>query len=148
MRAERGKLLFRVAADQQLHRHIWAGVAAALAALFAYEGYREHRTDWGSVIFFAGYLLTALLSRKVAFYENGIHFPEEPTGPRARFIAWGQIERFHWEGDVLTVVPTSSLLGRGAGSVGDLSRAGSVRVPTGRRVQLENLLSAIQEAQV
>jgi hypothetical protein len=148
MRAERGKLLFRVNAEQQLQRHIWAGVAAVLAALFAYEGYREHRMDWGSVIFFVGYLLTAMLSRKVAFYENGIHFLEEPAGPRARFIAWGQIERFHWDGDVLTVVPTSSLLGPGAGAAGDLSRAGSVRVPAGRRVQVENLLSAIQGARV
>jgi hypothetical protein len=147
MHAQRGKLLFRVNADQQLQRYIWAGVAIILAASFAYQGHREHRLDWGTVIFFVGCCLSFLLSRKVIFYKNGIYFPQDPTGTRARFIAWQQIERFHWDGDVLTVVPALSLLG-GAGSFSGPNTGGSVRVPTGRRVQVENLLSAIQTERI
>ena len=147
MHAERGKLLFRVTAEQQAQRAIWAVVATALATLFAYDASTKHRADWGTVIFLAGYGLSFLRSRKVLFCENGIYFPEDPSGPRARFIAWRQIERFHWDGDVLTVVPSSSLLG-GAGSLSGPNTGGSVRVPTGRRIHVENLLSEIQPVRI
>jgi hypothetical protein len=75
------------------------------------------------VIFFAGYRLSFLLSRKVAFCENGSHFPQEPSGPRARFIAWPHIERFYWDDDVLTIMPASSLL-RGGGRSARVGRIG------------------------
>ena len=140
MDAERGKLLFRVAAEKRPERNIWTIVAIALAIVYGYEAYREHRSDWGMVIFFAGYGLSFLLSRKVAFYENGIHFPQEPSGPRARFIAWPQIERFYWDDDVLTIVPASSLL-RGGGGEGGPVLGGSVRIPIARRRQVETLLA-------
>jgi len=92
MHAERGKLLFRVNADKQPQRFIWA----VLAFGYAYDAYFEHRNNWWMMVYFAAYALTFLATRKVAFYENGIHFPQDPSGGRARFIAWPQIERFHW----------------------------------------------------
>ena len=147
MQAERGKLLFRVAAEKRPERNIWAIVAIGLAIVYAYEAYKEHRSDWGMVIFFAGYGLSFLLSRKVQFYENGIHFPQEPSGGRARFIAWPQIQRFYWDDDVLTIVPASSVLSSGGGG-GVPLLGGSVRIPMARRVQVENLLAAVSGARL
>jgi hypothetical protein len=146
MHAERGRLLFRLAAEKRPERLIWAIVAIALASFYAYEAYKEHRSDWGMVIFFVGYGLSFLLSRKVGFYENGIYFPQEPSGGRTRFIAWPQIKRFYWDQDVLTIVPESSILSGGIGGVPIIG--GSVRIPTGRRVQVENLLSVVPDARV
>jgi hypothetical protein len=99
------------------------------------------------VIFFAGYGLSFLLSRKVQFYENGIHFPQEPSGGRARFIAWPQIDRFYWEDDVLTIVPASSVLSSGGGG-GVPLLGGSVRISMARRVQVENLLAVVSGARL
>jgi len=147
MHAERGKLLFRVAAEKRPERNIWTIVAIALAIVYGYEAYKEHRSDWGMVIFFAGYGLSFLLSRKVAFYENGIHFPQEPSVPRARFIAWPQIERFYWDDDVLTIVPASSLL-RGGGGGGGPVLGGSVRIPIAWRLQVVTLLATVPDARV
>jgi hypothetical protein len=146
MHAERGRLLFRVAAENRQERFIWTIVAIALAIFYAYEAYKEHRSDWGMVIFFVGYGLSFLLSRKVGFYEKGIHFPEEPSGGRTRFIAWPQIKRFYWDQDVLTIVPESSILSGGSGGAPIIG--GSVRIPTGRRVQVENLLSVVPDGRV
>jgi hypothetical protein len=156
MHADRGKLLFRVNVDKrnnsalagpQFQRLIWDGVACAMASVFAYDASTSHRVDWSALIFFAGYGLSFVRSRKVLFYENGIYFPEDPAGGQSRFIAWRQIERYHWDADVLTVMPATSLLG-GAGSLSGLYAGGTVRVPTARRVQVENLLSAIQIARI
>ena len=61
--------------------------------------------------------------------------------PRAqsRFIAWSQVERFHWDGDILTIVPTSSVM---AGSeLGRPLLGGALRVPMNKRAQVENLLA-------
>jgi hypothetical protein len=47
--------------------------------------------------------------------------------------------RYHWDGDILTIVSTSSVMG-GA----DLGRpllGGSARVPPGKRAQMQNLLA-------
>ena len=146
MHAERRRLLFRVAAEKRPERFIWTIVAIAVPIFYAYGTHKEHRSDWGMVIFFAGYGISFLLSRKVGFYENGIHFPQEPSGGRTRFIAWPQIKRFCWDQDVLTIVPESSILGGGSGGAPIIG--GSVRIPTGRRVRVENLLSVVPDARV
>ena len=48
--------------------------------------------------------------------------------------------------DVLTIVPESSILSGGSGGAPIIG--GSVRIPTGRRVQVENLLTVVQDARV
>src|ERR1700730_18460320 len=103
MHSERGKLLFQVAAERQTERYVWAALAACYAVICAISIYREHWSNIGMLIFFFAYGLRFLVSRKVAFYENGMHFPPDPSGARERFIAWPQVERFHWDGDVLTI---------------------------------------------
>jgi len=144
---ERGKLLFRVAAGKPRERNIWAVVAITVAIVYAYEAYKEHRSDWGMLIFFVGYGLSFLLNRKVDVYENGIHFPQEPSGGQTPFIAWPQIQRCYWDDDVLTIVPASSVLSSGGGG-GVPLLGGSVRVPMARRVQVENLLAAVSSARL
>lgn len=93
----------------------------------------------------AGYALSFALSSKVAFYEKGIHFPQEPSGGRARFIDWSQIGRFYWDGDVLTVVPNDALLSTGGGNIGIPMQGGSVRIPAARQVQVANLIGEFAE---
>lgn len=67
------------------------------------------------------------LRRKGSVYENGILLP----GTQNRFIAWSQIERFHWDGDILTIIPASPIMGGG----------GDLRVPADKRAQMESLLA-------
>jgi hypothetical protein len=74
MHAERERLLSRLAAEKRPERLIWAIVAIALAIFYAYEAYKEHRSDWGMVIFFVGYELSFLLSRKVDSTRTGFTF--------------------------------------------------------------------------
>lgn len=55
----------------------------------------------GAYLAFHGIL--ALRARRLDFYENGIYFPGDSSASKPRFIAWSAIERFHWDGDSLTV---------------------------------------------
>ncbi len=143
MHTERGKLLFRVTAEHQRQRLIWLLIAAAMAVLLGLTIYEKHRPDWGGVIFFTGYAITFAMARKVAFYENGVHFPQEPSGGRGRFISWQQVERFYWDGDVLTIVPNAALLTSGGGNIGLPPLGGSVRIPMARHVEVVNLLGRV-----
>jgi hypothetical protein len=79
--------------------------------------------------------------RRVSIYQNGIHFPRDSSGAQSRFIAWSQVERFHWDGDVLTIVPTSSVIG--GSELGRPLLGGAIRVPMNKRVQLENILAGL-----
>jgi hypothetical protein len=141
MHSERGTLLFKVAADRQPERYIWAVLAVCFAVVCAISVYREHGSNLGMLIFFVAYGLRFLVSRKVVFYENGIHFPPDPSGARERFIAWPQVERFHWDGDVLTIIPSTSVLTSGGGSGASALAGGTLRIPAARRAEVENLLS-------
>jgi hypothetical protein len=90
------------------------------------------------------YLATRFKATTRNLNPHRISFPSDDYA-RRRFIAWPQIERFHWDGDVLTVVPFTSFL-MGCGSIGRPVLGGSIRVPAGQRVQVENLLSVVQRA--
>ena len=119
-----------------------------LAAVYTYDAYMNHRHDWWIVLYFVGWGVTFLMGRRVSFYENGIYFPQDPSGGRARFIAWRDLERFHWDGDLLTVVPPSSLLAGGGGDVGMPVLGGSVHVPAAKRVEVENLLAVASSSKI
>lgn len=79
--------------------------------------------------------------RHIKFYENGIFFPDEESESKDGFIGWKDIARFHWEGDILTVVPSPALT---AG--GELLTGGSVKVPKARRAEVERLLAHVAAA--
>lgn len=142
MHSERGKLLFKVAADRQTERYVWAVLAGCFAVICAISVYRKHWSNISMLIFFVAYGLRFLGSKKVAFYENGMHFPPDPSGARERFITWPQVERFYWDGDVLTIIPSTSVLTSGGGSGPSALAGGTVHVPADRRAVVENLLSA------
>ena len=55
-------------------------------------------------------------------------------------MPWNSIERYHWEGDVLTVIPGTSILRTGGG---EPLTGGSVKVPLDRRAEVENLLARV-----
>lgn len=141
MHAERGQLLFRTASLPRRSALLvilgWIG----LALLWTYDSMR-HGWDAGNLFLSGCYAVMCAVFifrtlRGVLFYEKGVYFPNEPSGARARFIPWMAIERFHWDGDVLTVVPVSTILGTGGGAP---LTGGSVRVPAGRRAEVERLL--------
>lgn len=144
MHSERGRLLFRVAAKKE---PLWIRVTAAtlLVIAFGYQFFRRH-WDWYDMIFFTGFFVLYFFRffQGVAVYEKGIHFPQDQSGARARFVAWSQIDRFYWDGDVLTIVPSASILG-GGGSFGTPVLGGALRIPPSRHTEVEKLLSASVE---
>jgi hypothetical protein len=149
MHAERGKLLFRIKADKQPQRYLWLLGGVVLAGLWIYDAYRDRRLDFVRIvlpILYVGLFLQKF--RRVTFYENGIHFPAETSGAPPRFISWGEIERFHWDGDMLSIVPGSSLLSGGGANAGAPKVPGSVTVPLARRTEVENLLTAATNVRI
>jgi hypothetical protein len=151
--SERGKLLFRVREAKRASRYNRGlAVLAILALLAAADSlvnyYRGRRMHWE---LFAGWLIgfVAVVAYRVvtgwtaAFYENGVFFPADPAAKNdARFLPWGQVARYYWEGDALTIMPGTSLLSAG-GSLGQPTTGGSVSVPAARRGEVEKLLSAV-----
>ena len=151
--SERGKLLFKLRDGKAMQRYqpfawIWAAIIVLNAADSINSHYRGGRTHWeltGVAIGVAIGLALRLRFRgwNAAFYENGVLLPEDPQTNVPRFFSWAQIERYYWEGDVLTIVPGTSFLAGGGGSVGLPVTGGSVSVPPARRPEVERLLSAI-----
>jgi hypothetical protein len=137
--SERGELLFHVSVDNRRSRYLWLLAGVTLAAVFLIEARLRNRTpDWALPFLAAFYTVMFVVQRRASVYQNGIHLPADSSGARGRYIAWSQVERSHWDGDVLTIVPTSSVM-EGA----DLGRpllGGSLRVPKDKRAQLEALL--------
>lgn len=147
MHEERGALLFRAA-----NASPWRSIAVALgwiavSLLWAVDSAR-HGWDAMDVtvgVIYAGICIVYAVRsvRGVVFYEKGIYFPDEPSGARARFIPWNAVERFHWDGDILTLVPQTSILATGGATP---LAGGSVKAPPERRVEIERLLTAIRVA--
>lgn len=139
--SERGKLLFRVPSASRERSRIWLLILGlALAAMILGEAYWRHRPiNWPMLVMAGGYTAMYFITRRGSVYENGVLLPADTNAAQGRFIAWSQIERYHWDGDVLTIVPTSSVMG-GA----DLGRpllGGSARVPADKQAQVESLLA-------
>jgi hypothetical protein len=142
MHAERGRLLFRTRSLHRRGNYVVQALALVAAAPWVVEAYR-HGWQADKLIMAAIYALmfgsVALLGlRQVAFYENGIYFPQEPSGSKPRFVPWNSIERYHWEGDVLTVVPGISVLSTGGG---EPLTGGSVKISLEHRAEVERLLT-------
>jgi hypothetical protein len=142
MHPERGGLLFRT---RSLNRRGSSLLAALIVVVVAPAYVTAYRHKWEAgelvpaIMYTVFYFLLASLGlRQVAFYENGIYFPQEPSGPRPRFVAWNSIERYHWDSDLLTVIPGTSILKSGGGAP---LTGGSVKVPPDRRAEVENLLA-------
>jgi hypothetical protein len=137
--SERGALLFRISANDTVNR-VWLALGATFAVVVLIESWREHAPPkWPWLVLASNSMVVFFLQRRASIYENGIQLPANSSGSRGRFIAWSQVERFHWDGDVLTIVPTSSVM---AGA--DLERpliGGTVRIPASRRAQIENHLA-------
>jgi hypothetical protein len=139
--SERGKLLFRVPPAGREHSRIWLLILGlAFAAVILVEAYWRHRPiNWPLLVMAGCYTTIYFIQRRGSVYENGILLPADTNSAQGRFISWAQIERYHWDGDVLTIVPTSSMM---AGA--DLGRpllGGSARVPADKRPQMEGLLA-------
>lgn len=118
-----------------------AGGAILLTVPWIIDAYRH---DWAmdkiafAAIYLVLYGILALRTRRMDFYESGIYFPGESSGLKPRFIAWSAIERFHWDGDSLTVVPGTSILSSGGEPP---AAGGTVMIPTSRRAEVERLLA-------
>ena len=144
MRPQRGKLLFRIPPEYRLNGYTLAAITAALAIVPTILALRGDPAEWGMAVLFACYSIRFFLFNWFGFYEEGIQFPEDYFGKTGRFLLWSQIERFYWEDDTLTVVPTASLLG-GASSTLPLS-GGSIPIPPPKRPRVEDLLKNAPQA--
>lgn len=138
--SERGKLLFRVPPAGQEHSRLWLLLGLVFAAVVLGEAYWLHKSvNWPLLAMSGFYTAAYFIRRRGSVYENGILLPADTNAAQGRFISWAQIERYHWDGAVLTIVPTSSMM---AGA--DLGRpllGGSARVPADKRPQMESLLA-------
>jgi hypothetical protein len=150
--SERGKLLFRLREPKPASRY--KGRLGALVALVLvaaadslgsyYSGRRTHWELFAGLLFglVIGVVYRFVTGWNVAFYENGVFFPADPAAKNgSRFLPWGQVVRYYSEGDVLTIMPGTSLLA-GAGSLGQPTTGGSVSIPPARRADVDKLLSA------
>jgi hypothetical protein len=140
MHPERGAHLFRVPYNPRSAYWLAAGVI-----LLTVPGIIDaYRRQWaiGKLVIAGAYLalygILAFRARRVDFYENGIYFPGDSSGLKPRFIAWSAIERFHWDGDSLTVVPFTSILYSGGEPP---AAGGTAMIPTSRRAEVERLLT-------
>lgn len=142
MHPERGALLFRT---RSLHRRGNALVSAISVLASVPWVLDSYRLGWRRDKLLLGVLYAVMFGaaalvglRGVGFYENGISFPQEPAGPRPRFVPWSAIERYHWDGDILTVVAAASVLSTGGG---EPLTGGSVKVAPSQRAEVERLLA-------
>jgi len=138
--SERGALLFRVSPNRHRDQLLWLVAGLAFAAVVLIEARWRHKPLDSPLLFLAVFYTAMFFAqRRAAVYENGIQLPADTSGARSRFILWSQLARFHWDGDVLTIVPTTAVMG-GA----ELERpllGGSVRIPADRRGQVESILA-------
>src|SRR5271166_4528218 len=109
--SERGPLLFRVSADNTQSRYLWLFLGLGFAALIVILALSSHKApNWPMLVMAAIYVAMFFTQRRASIYQNGIHLPADSSGARGRFIAWSQLDRFYWDGDVLTIVPTTSVM--------------------------------------
>lgn len=136
--SEPGKLLFRVKANHTENRLLYVLLSLAFATLGLAQPYLRHRPpNWGLVSLALVYLLPVFVRGRGAVCENGIRLPDARAFLRTSFIAWSQIERYHWDGDVVTIVPAFSAFS----GLDHLPSGGSARVPPDRKAQLEGILA-------
>lgn len=58
----------------------------------------------------AVYAAMVFTRRRAPVYENGVQLPADSPGARSRSITWQQVERLRQEGDILTMIATSSVI--------------------------------------
>ena len=108
---ERGALLFRASADNTRSRYLWLSLGLGFAAVISILAVSSHKPpNWLLLVMAAIYVAMFFTQRRVSVYQNGIHLPADSSDARSRFVAWSQVERFHWDGDILAIVPTSSVM--------------------------------------
>jgi len=127
-----GRLLLRIGEAQSRKA---LTLPAALALLFFVLSVVEQRFWWGVPL---GLLLLLLALRFApppagswALYEKGIQCAE---GPKAEFVRWQDLDRFEWNGDMILVHRSRTLLA-GAPS------SHALEVPADRRSELEAILA-------
>lgn len=111
---------------------MWA-ILAAEASAIATEWFLRHRVDLSLAPSMIVLLVYALYPR-IKFFENGVRIPPDESR-KVRYFRWDQIERYSWDGDRLILTGTSSIL------FGGPVEGGQVRIPEGRRLAVEQVLS-------
>jgi hypothetical protein len=147
MPQEPGRVLFwaTIVRDRD-ESNWWVGLGILAVSSYAFNGYSHHRGPTAillAVILGSAPFFLRFMSAKIAFFENGIDLPKHSSGAPPRFVSWQEIERFHWDGDLLTLVPVSSLM-NGFGLLSDmrLSITWTFRVPPGMRAEIDGRLPA------
>ena len=127
-----GRLLLRIG---EAPSGRWPSLPTVMALVFVVLFLVEERFWWAAP---AGILLLLVALRFAppppgswALYEKGIWCGE---GPKPEFVRWQDLERFEWNGNIVTVHRSPILL---AGA----SASHALEVPPDRRAVLEAILS-------
>jgi len=101
---------------------------------WAFGGSTHPVSDWGYLLFWICYFLVFALPSPLRFYEKGVWYNQSPVSMQARFVPWEQIERYRFEGDLLILTGTDSILKGGP------VRGGVFHLRRDARGQLEPIL--------
>ena len=106
----------------------WSAIAA-VAALLIFEFATRRRISF-AVLGVILPILVRLLHPRVRFFENGVEIPPTRNVTGLRFLEWGQIDHYSWNGDHLTLAGTQAILSGGpvAGDTVPISRPNKTRV--------------------
>ncbi len=137
---DRGRLIFwfRVPFDRSAWRTLaLSAVAVALPAAGYFHRQSRWRTwDLGWPALWLVLALIQTLRRIVKFHENGVMLPAtDDRKARSRFLTWRQIERFHFDGNVLDIEGTTDTL-KGGPVVG-----ATFKVPSQYQAQVMSILA-------
>lgn len=86
----------------------------------------------GAILSVSGYILYP----RIKFYESGVEIPPTPYYNRGQFLAWSQIERYGWDGDLLVLTGTNSVLAGGP------ARGGSIRIAQRARSAVDQIVGS------
>jgi hypothetical protein len=112
---------------------IWASLALVLV-LTAAKWWKTGNFDSIGLVGAVG-VLTYALHPRIEFFDGGVQFPAT-NGQHAHFLTWQQVDRYRWDGDMLVIIGTNSVLSGGP------SEGGTARIPGRQRGAADQILAA------
>ena len=106
----------------------WTALAAVVALLIFQIATHRRLTFalMGAVV----PILVYVLHPRLRFFENGVEIPPTRNVTQLRFLEWGQIDHYSWDGDHLILAGTQAILSGGPveGDTLPISRPNKTRV--------------------
>jgi hypothetical protein len=139
MHKDRGRVLLAV----RIHSLGWTVFLWALVivwvGLLAFVLLKRHSPDrfWQflpNLLSFVVVIFGYLAHPRIKFYEAGVEIPPTRDQKGPRYLRWDQIERSSWDGDLLVLTGTNSVLAGGP------VQGGAVRIPGAEHLAVDQVL--------